>query len=187
MLDEIDPNTDGFYVMRKILEDLNDKMGEVIDHVNKLEGVGLSEELDARMEDIATARRLLGDGKRTEAEKEALTRFVNPGESVLTISAGNVEKASEQLTDYDVIMLKRIDAETADFAPLAATIITSAKKRVIIGVHESLMDQWNLYMARVAYHWEQYQFMDSEDGIEYFIIDKLEGQTLANPSKTWFD
>lgn len=179
-LEGVTPETDGFYVTKELFHDINDKLSEVIDHVNALEGNNFTEELGDKRKETERLVRLVGSTKRTEAEREILEQFVNPGESCLTISATNVLSGSEDIYGFDVVLVKRMDGETDNYAEVSDKAIELANNRAIMGIHISLMEQWNMYMARVPFHWEQYEFQGNPEEIEYFIIDKLEGQkTLA--------
>lgn len=180
MLEGIDPQGDGFYVVKMLLEDFNTKLSEVIDHVNATEGSGFQDEVLAKKKEVETISRLMGSETRSRADVDVLEHFMAPGESCVSVSATNVLSASEELLGYDIVMVKRVDYETANFMMVADRAIELAKKRAIIGVHTSLLEQWNLYMARVPYHWEQYELEGNPEEVDYFIIDKLEGQqTLA--------
>lgn len=170
LLEHVSPNTDSFFVMKELFNDLNEKLGEIIDHVHALEGVKPAVKVPISSDSTPNVY------KRTEAEREVLDRFVNPGETCLTISAKNVLSDSMQVYGFDVVMVKQLDSEMDDFNVVADRAIQLAAKRVIIGIHASLKEPWNMYMARVPFHWESYEYAARGNEMEYYIIDKEEGQ-----------
>lgn len=176
-LDGIDPEVEIFYITKELLNDLNDKLSEIIDHVNALEKNNQSTD--------GAIKRALDPTTRLEAEREVLEAFVNEGDTCLMISAQNVLEAAverkDDVTGFDVVFIKQMDAETPNVVAIANTAILIAGKRIIVGIDQSLKDSWDKYMAQVKYHWVQYEVQN--EAMEYYIIDKLEGETKT-PTET---
>lgn len=113
---------------------------------------------------------------QSKAQRELLDYFVNQGDTCVRVKPENVLNGSKELEGYDVVFVKPITNEFREI-PIIVIIekaIQLADKRVIISVDKEVDSFVKGYLARVKYHWENYDYEvdGKEQDTQYYIIDK---------------
>lgn len=152
------------FVVRMIMQDMADKLNEIVDYINLHEG-----------NEVRVNERML---RKSNLEYEqVLPHFIEEDDIVLVTEAEELFSSIER--PWDVIMIRDVTPDTLNWRAAVEHALVVSKKRVIVGVRKDMENEWGMFMARVPYHWMNHE-QSPESPYEWYVIDKEEGNAAMD-------
>ena len=140
------------------VSDMSDKLNEVIDHLN----------VTHKLVDSSTVHDTTSDN-----DADVVQAFTNPGESIIKFNDNGPLAYEGPAGAYDVVYVRQVDAGTTNLAKTLRKALDISRQRTIIGVHKSVSEEFEMFLAGFVGHWERYEHDTTED-VDYYVLDKVE-------------
>lgn len=170
-LEGIPEINDGMFVLQHVMQDVTNKLNEVIDTVNAF----LPAE-PIQKSNILEQLKVESNALKTTIDV-VLDKFVNKGEDVIVNSS---PEFIEDGVQCDVMVVPTVPADPQERGQAVWKALGAAEKRAVFILPDS-DDSWSKLMARVPYHYTSY---DTGGGFDIHIIDKEEKDApVVSPPK----